>query len=65
MRKILKVLKHGFFCIVCEIKTDLHVEMAKNCKALTGGLKRKQLWKCVLLPLFHSSLPPPPSPYYY
>jgi hypothetical protein len=38
-REILEVMKQSFYS--CEIKTDLHVEITKNCKALTGQLKKE------------------------
>ena len=43
-------MKHGL-STVCEIKTDLHVEIAKNCKALTGQPKMESSFRSV----------PPPS----
>jgi hypothetical protein len=55
-------MKHGLFT-VREIKTDLCVEIIKNCKALTGWPKRKAALEVFTLPLVNSSLLPTSSYY--
>ena len=55
-REILEVMKHGLFAVL-EIKTDLHVEITKNCKALTGRPKEESSFGSVH-PLYNQLFSP-------